>query len=317
LNDTIIDPQSRPTRLKLFLALSRTPHGLLDMATPAMAALLWLGAFPPTRVILLGLVTAFAGYTAVYALNDLIDYHVDKERVRLGYLRAAENYLDDVLIRHPMAHGLLSFREGLCWTAAWALVAVVGAFLLNPVCVVIFVCGCLLEMTYCLLLKVSHLRTLVSGGVKTTGAIAAVFAVDPAPDPFFLLFLFSWLFFWEIGAQNIPHDWADIKEDRRLHSRTIPVRFGPEGATLFIMVSVIIAFIVSIANFYFAKTTYEFPFILAAGCGAVFLILCPAVALYKTKNRQNAMALFNKASYYPLTLLSAVMLKLIFSSLKQ
>ena len=58
---------------KLFLGLSRTPHGILDMATPPMAALLWLGHFPPFLVVIVGLITAFAGYTAVYALNDLID----------------------------------------------------------------------------------------------------------------------------------------------------------------------------------------------------------------------------------------------------
>ena len=69
-------------RLKLFLALSRTPHGILDMATPALAALLWLGGFPSAGVIALGLLTAFAGYTAVYALNDLVDYRVDKEEAR-------------------------------------------------------------------------------------------------------------------------------------------------------------------------------------------------------------------------------------------
>src|SRR5690606_26058705 len=43
LNSTfIVNLHSFRNRLKLFLALSRTPHGLLDMATPAMGALLWL-----------------------------------------------------------------------------------------------------------------------------------------------------------------------------------------------------------------------------------------------------------------------------------
>ncbi len=46
-----------------------------------MAALLWLGHFPPASVVIVGLITAFAGYTAVYALNDLIDCRVDKERM--------------------------------------------------------------------------------------------------------------------------------------------------------------------------------------------------------------------------------------------
>ena len=71
------------SRLKLFWALSRTPHGLLDMATPALGALLWLGRFPSLELIVIGLITTFAGYTAVYALNDVIDYRVDKEKIQL------------------------------------------------------------------------------------------------------------------------------------------------------------------------------------------------------------------------------------------
>ena len=69
-------------RLKLYLALSRTPHVLLDMAAPALGALLWLGTFPSTEVTLIGLLTAFAGYTAVYGLNDVMDHRVDKRQFR-------------------------------------------------------------------------------------------------------------------------------------------------------------------------------------------------------------------------------------------
>ena len=64
------------------MALSRTPHGLIDMATPGLAAMLWLGKVPSLPVLLLGILTAFAGYTAVYALNDVVDYRVDREKIR-------------------------------------------------------------------------------------------------------------------------------------------------------------------------------------------------------------------------------------------
>ena len=70
------------SRVKLFLALSRTPHALLDMATPAVCALLWMGNFPPARIIVLGIITAFAGYTAVYGLNDLMDHRADTLKLR-------------------------------------------------------------------------------------------------------------------------------------------------------------------------------------------------------------------------------------------
>ena len=66
--------------MKRFFALSRTTHGVLDIAMPAFCALLWLGAFPQWQVTLLSLFTAFAGYTAVYALNDLVGIQVDREK---------------------------------------------------------------------------------------------------------------------------------------------------------------------------------------------------------------------------------------------
>ena len=100
------------SRLKLFLALSRTPHGLLDLAAPALAALLWLGHFPPLGVIALGLLTVFAGYTAVYALNDVVDYRVDQEKLRLERAAKEDHYLDAVFMRHPLAAGRVSFRGG-------------------------------------------------------------------------------------------------------------------------------------------------------------------------------------------------------------
>ena len=99
-----------------------------------------------------------------------------------------------------------------------------GAWQLNPACVFIFAAACLLEVAYCLLWRVSPYRTLVSGAVKTCGAVAAVFAVDPSPSFAFLGALFLALFLWEIGGQNIPNDLTDLEEDRRMNARTIPVR---------------------------------------------------------------------------------------------
>jgi len=163
------------SRIKLFLALSRTPHGLLDICTPLLVALLWLGHPPDSRIIVLGIIAAFSGYTAVYALNDIVDYRSDKKKIsQAGFDRDA-SYLDGTRIRHPLARGHLRMSEAIAWAGCWAALSLVAAYLLNPVCALILVIGCILETGYCLLLRVSHLRTLVSGIVKTLGGLAAYF----------------------------------------------------------------------------------------------------------------------------------------------
>ncbi len=299
------------SRIKLFWALSRTPHGLLDMCTPAFGALLWLGHFPSINVIIIGLITTFAGYTAVYALNDVIDYKIDKEKAAGGGFSDSENDLDGVWVRHPMAQGLLGFKEGLIWAIAWGLLALIGAYLLNPVCVFIFLGGCVLETLYCLLWRISPFRAFVSGAVKTSGALAAVFAVDPNPSIIYLIGLFLLLFFWEIGGQNIPNDWADIDDDRRMSAKTIPVRWGLQQANAIIMLTIILSLTMNAVIFYFTRARFEFGFIVLSLVVGFYLLLFPALKLNKTKDRAQAMQLFNKASYYPLALLVVIVLKLL------
>lgn len=293
------------SRLKLFLALSRTPHGLLDLAAPALAALLWLGHFPSPGVVALGLVTVFAGYTAVYALNDVVDYQADQVKLRLEGGPRADHYLDAVFVRHPLAAGRVSLSEGLAWTGAWALVALLGAFWLNPACALIFLLGCALEAVYCLLLKVSYLRLLVAGVVKSLGALAAVFAVDSKPSPLFLAVLFLWIFLWEVGGQNIPADWHDVEPDRRLNAKTIPVVIGLKKAGAWALASLAGSLVLSLAILRLAPIPFSlFQQIAILGLGA-YLLLLPAWRLCRYHDQ--AAALFNRASYYPLAVLAVVL----------
>ena len=298
------------SRLKLFFALSRTPHGLLDMCTPAFGALLWLGQIPSLFIVVIGLITTFAGYTAVYALNDVVDYKVDKQKAARGGLSSNGNDLDGLLVRHPMAQGFLSFKEGVFWSLAWSLMALIGAFILNPICVLIFVGGCALETIYCLLWRVSPFRTFISGAVKTSGAIAAVFAVDPSPSGIYLIMLFLLLFFWEIGGQNIPNDWSDYYEDRQMDAKTIPIRWGLSIANRIILITIALSLGMSAVIFYFSRADYGFIFVVLSLAVGGYLLLLPALKLNDSRKRSDALALFNKASYYPLALLGIVIIKI-------
>jgi 4-hydroxybenzoate polyprenyltransferase len=280
------------------------------MAAPAFAALLWLGQFPEIDIVLLGLLTTFAGYTAVYALNDVIGYRQDREKIEKSVL-LERNDLDAVWVRHPMAQDLLSFRAGLTWAVGWSVVAAVGAYLLNPVCLLIFLAGCVLESLYCLLLKITHHRVIISGGVKTSGAMAAVFAVDPGPEIQFLILLFLLFFFWEVGGQNVPNDWSDLEEDRMLNVRTVPVRFGPDRSLTIILVSLFLTMGITAVIFNFSLATYPWPYVALALLSSGILLLRPAWQLYRRREASDAMTLFNKASLFPLSMLVVVLVKVV------
>ncbi len=310
MNTTSLPGQAGISRLNLFLALSRTPHLLLDLATPGLAALLCLGAFPATRLIVLGLITAFAGYTAVYALNDIIDYRIDKELIYSSTASDSKPDLDSVFVRHPLAQGMLSYKEALIWAFAWAVLALAGAFFLNPICLVIFLGASLFEVIYCYLLKITHLRTIISGIVKTSGPIAAVFAVNPQPSMVFLISLFLWLFFWEIGGQNVPNDLSDLDADQKIEARTIPVCFGAQRSILIICSSLVIAVAMSMAMFWIVPKDISPVYLLGAMFSGFYFLLLPAYHLFKTKGAVEASVLFNRCSYYPLSMLLTTVLSL-------
>lgn len=284
--------------MKRFFALSRTSHGVLDLATPAFCALLWGGRFPAWNVILLSIFTAFAAYTAIYALNDLIGMAVDKEKFSKHQLNTGYS-VEASELRYPLARGILSFKSGLLWMGFWLILALVGSYLLNPTIVFILIGATILEIVYCLLLKITYLRTFISGFVKASGPIAAVFVVDPKPALLPLLILLVWVYFWEIGGQNVPADWNDTAEDTAIHAKTIPIHFGPQKAALIVLAALTITVITSAFLPLVSPARLELPYILASLTFGFVLLLQPSFQLNKERDGRYAAKLFDRASYYP------------------
>ncbi|MEI7494183.1 MAG: UbiA family prenyltransferase [Alphaproteobacteria bacterium] len=287
--------------MREFFALSRIKHGMLDIAMPALAILLQ-GIFPPVHILILTLFTGICGYISVYALNDLVGFKEDKQKFSknieyVGYSVETTEY------HHPIARGLLSFRSGILWAAAWFLGAIIGSLLLNPIITVILLAGGILEFVYCRLLKVTSYRVLLSGIVKTCGPCAALLATSSSPSKEFFILLFLWVFFWEIGGQNIPADWNDMKEDQQLGAKTIPVCYGPRIAALIIILSLIIAATLCCYLSFVVSSKFGYVHTIGAVCINFYLLIFPAVRLYKSQNGTQAVILFDKASYYPLALL--------------
>lgn len=290
--------------MRRFLALSRSVHGVLDIAMPGFVALLWLGHFPSWRVLALCLATALAGYTAIYALNDLIGVKDDKEKVAGGITPGYA--VEASAMRYPLAQNLVSMKGALAWFGFWFALAVLGTWLLNPKILLIVFAAAALEVLYVKLLKVTWWRTVISGLVKSAGPVAAVFAVIPAPPWSGLLGMLIWLMLWEIGGQNIPADWNDIEEDRRIGARTIPLVLGLRTASVLVATCLGLAVLASALLPRLSPLAGGWPFqlaILAAGAG---LLLPPAIQLARTLDGRQAARLFDRASLYPLALLAIV-----------
>ena len=292
------------SRWQLYLGLSRTPHGLLDVATPAMAALLWLGDFPPLAVIVVGFVTAFAGYNAVYALNDLIDYRIDCDRLAQKEDASTFFHVDEVLVRHPIAKGLLSFQQGLIWCVGWGIVAVIGALWLNPLCVAVFFVSACCEALYCRLLKVTHLKIIPSAIVKSSGGLAGVLAVDPSPAWGFLAALLLWLAAWEVGGQNIANDIVDREDDLRVSAKTTATVLGVQEAVFRVVVAVSVAWFGGLVIYWFAGDGLGRVYPVVAVLLGWYLLIAPARRLFFDPGPATAADLFNKASYMPVCFLA-------------
>jgi 4-hydroxybenzoate polyprenyltransferase len=300
--------------MKRFFALSRTSHGVLDLATPAFCALLWGGRFPDWTVIVLSIFTAFAAYTAIYALNDLVGMAVDREKFSKHKLNTGYS-VEASELRYPLARNILSVKSGLLWMEFWFLLALIGSYLLNPTIVFILIAATVLEVIYCLLLKVTYLRTLVSGLVKASGPVAAVFVVDSSPSAVSLLILLVWVFFWEIGGQNVPADWNDTAEDISIHAKTIPIHFGAEKASLIALATLTITVITSVFLPLVSPAPLGWPYILTSLLIGFILLLRPGFQLKQNKDGRYAAKLFNKASYYPMAQFALISILLVVATL--
>ncbi len=295
------------SQARAFLGFSRAVQATLSVAQPAFAAVLALHGLPAVGLMVIGLVAAFAGFFAVFALNDLLD--VDLDRARFDHLRGFAGFdIDSAMARHPLAQGQLGFPLGLAWVVVLALLGLFCAYLLSPVAAILFVVAALLEIGYCRLARVTTLKFLVTGMMVGCGTLAGWAAVTGEIRAAEILVLFVWMFAWEIGGRNIVNDFADVEEDVRLGIKSVAVVYGPGFAARLTFVFVLLAAASALAFQPLAGLGLSYAFVAALLGG--YLLIWPGLRLWRYPSPQNAMALFNRASFYPPLMLAGLLLSL-------
>jgi 4-hydroxybenzoate polyprenyltransferase len=249
------------------------------------------------------MVTVFAGYACIYALNDVTDYQLDRKRMGEISREAACFDLDCIFVRHPIAQGFISLGGGVAWTAFWGIVALVGAALLHPACAAIFTLGAILEVIYCKLYQYSQWKILIAATVKNLGGLAAIMAVNPQPPAQFVIAVFLWIALWEVGGQNIPNDLTDMQEDGRLEAKTIPVVYGANAAVLIVLVALIASFALGLGLVFLSPLQLKGVYLLGGVLSGAFFLLLPLKRFLGDHEASKAINLFNQASLYPVGIL--------------
>jgi len=283
-------------KLLLLLDLARSRSALLSLGEPAMGALLAAGGLPPTRVILLGLLAALAGYFCVYALNDLLDLRADRREIELaatqpGSWEPQVPHIDITTLRHPLAAGALPLWAGIAWVAVLGAVGLGAAYLLRPLCAWLFVICALLQLIYCSLRHKTWLKVIPAGLMVGVGGLAGWFAAGQAS--WGTLAFFVLLVLWEIAGRNLSNDLADVEHDRLVGITTLASVRGPETATRAIFVGALLMPLVALLQ------TTPWPARLLLAAVALLTITWPAAILRRRSDAAEAQRYFNRASLFP------------------
>ena len=294
--------------VRKFFGLSRMTHSVLDIAHPAMGALLAFGGFPGASTVVIGLLAAFAGFTAVFALNDVMDCRVDCEKMSTLAGKKECFDIDSVGYRHPIAQGALTFNAALGWVMIWGLLSLSLAFILKPLCAALMVTALLLEIGYCRLLRVTHWKAILSGSMVAVGGLAGVYAVAGAPSSGFVALFFAWAFAWEVGCRNIPNDWSDLEEDTLMKIRTFPVRYGRRASTWVSFALLCVTVASSLIFPLVVPMRHPLIYVCGALLAGAMLLIVPAVLWVRDQKMTSALFLFNRACFYPLAVCGVVAL---------
>lgn len=243
-------------------------HTLFSLPFVISAILLETDGHPPFWKLFWIVVAAFGARNAANALNRIIDKDIDSKNPRTAG-------------RH-LPSGRLKPRDLWLFTAAMLALLVLGAAMLNPLCVMLLPVAGVLLFGYSYTKRftwLSHYWLGIACSAATMGAflgISGTFQLRYFP-------LTAGVALWVAGF-DILYALQDIEFDRKEHLYSIPARFGETGGRIFAALNHVGALLGFASIYYFWEAPGLFTAIALALC-FVLLVAEQLIAVQKTEHR--------------------------------
>lgn len=314
--------------VKSLLGMSRAPVAIFVVAHAGLASIFALGTLPSLRVIGLGILASLTGTGALIGMNDLWDVELDKRKIAYADERQTLD-LGSTFIHHPIARGTISMATGVIWVGVLSIASLALMEAIRPGLWPILTVIAVLVTLYSKLSPITYWKFLTVASAVTLGAVAGWLAVAQQKADLsslsgwlfvirsggLTLILFAaWSFVWEVGGRNIPNDFNDVEEDRPLGTKTIPSVLGERTASRVVLVLLTATTVLSVMLVLWATwaSSTQFMAVLAGIVVLdVYMLLLPALGLFKEPTVSSSVRLYNRSALYPLALLAVLMLSLL------
>jgi 4-hydroxybenzoate polyprenyltransferase len=265
-------------------------HSLFSLPFAAAAVLLETGGRPPAGKLLWILVAAFGARNAANALNRIIDARIDAANPRTAG-------------RH-LPQGRIKKIELWLFTAAMLALLVLGAAMLNPLCLALLPVAGILVFGYSYTKRFTWLCHYWLGITCSAAVMGAFLGISGA---FALRYfpLTAGVAFWVAGF-DILYAVQDISFDRSAGLKSIPARFGERPARLAAAASHLLALGGFASIFLFWSQAGLGLFLALAACAA--LLVAEHLIAHKGTERHVKIAAYGINEIIPLVILIGVAL---------
>lgn len=189
-------------------------HTVFSLPFAVAAVLLETSGRPPLDKVLWILVAAFGARNAANALNRIIDRRIDAKNPRTS--------------SRPLPQGRISELELWLFTAAMLIMLIVGAAMLNPLCLALLPLAGIMVFGYSYTKRWTWLCHYWLGITCSAATMGAFLGISGA---FHLRYfpITAGVALWVAGF-DILYALQDIEFDRKEGLHSVPARFGANGA---------------------------------------------------------------------------------------